>query len=168
MILELRSAIADAIAAWFPAAECKPGPGRINLAELKQMTVKTPAVRVACLALPTATDAGDGETDHDVTFGVYILTTDKPRLPRDDAALAMVDDLVRRLPGQRWGIAAAHPLRAHTIKAENLYASTLKGTGLALWGVVWTQALRMGENAYPQGPVLSQELYAGDGEEAAP
>lgn len=163
-LLDLRKSITDTLAQWYPAAECKTAPGRMNLAELKRSTVKTPAIRVACLGLPAGADVGDGEADHEVTFAAYVVTTDKTRLTRDDAALAMVDDLVRRLPGARWGRAEVWPVRADTIKAENLYSSQIDGTGVALWGVVWTQKMRIGENAYPQGPILSQALYADDGE----
>ncbi|HYG91204.1 MAG TPA: hypothetical protein VD978_33675 [Azospirillum sp.] len=165
MLIPLRQAITDQIGQWFDKADCATGPGRMTEAEIKSMAVKTPAVRVACLGLPKAEAVGDGEVDRDVAFAAYILTTDKPKLPRDTAALAMVEDLLLRLPGQRWGKANVHAVAESAATAENLYSSKLGNTGVTLWAVVWTQKVRMGDNAYPNGPVLSAELYAG-GEDA--
>jgi len=161
LLINLRQTITDQIGRWFPKADCATGPGRMTEDEIKRMAVKTPAIRVACLGLPKAEAVGDGEVDRDVAFAAYILTTDKPRLPRDTAALAMVEDLLLRLPGQRWDEANVHPVGESAATAENLYSSKLGTTGITLWAVVWTQRVRMGDNAYPNGPVLSAELYAG-------
>ncbi len=164
-LITLRQGIATQIGEWFPAADCATGPGRMTEAEIKTMAVRTPAIRVACLGLPKAEAVGDGEVDRDVAFAAYILTTDKPRLPRDTAALAMVEDLLLRLPGQRWETDSVHAIAESAATAENLYSSKLGNTGVTLWAVVWTQTVRMGDNAYPNGPVLSAELYAGGDEQ---
>jgi len=160
-LIDLRQTITDRIGEWFPRADCATGPGRMTEDEIKHMAVKTPAIRVACLGLPKAEAVGDGEVDRDVAIAAYILTTDKARLPRDTAALAMVEELLLRLPGQRWGKSDVHPVAESAATAENLYSSKLGTTGITLWVVVWTQCVRMGDNAYPNGPVLSAELYAG-------
>lgn len=162
MLIDLRQAIAMQIGEWLPKADCDTAPGRMNEDEIKKMAVKTPAIRVACLGMPKAEAVGDGEVDRDVAFAAYILTTDKPQLPRDTAALRMVEDLLLRLPGLRWGQANVHAIAEGAVTGENLYSSKLNGTGVALWAVVWTQKVRMGDNAYPNGPVLSAELYAGE------
>lgn len=164
MLIDLRKTIADQIGKWFPKADCATGPGRMTEADIKTMAVKTPAIRVACLGLPKGEAVGDGEVDRDAAFAAYLLTTDKPNLPRDSAALAMVEDLLLRLPGQRWGTTNVHPVAESAPTGENLYSSKLNGTGVTLWAVVWTQKIRMGDNAYPNGPVLSAELYAGGDE----
>lgn len=166
MLIDLRQVITDQIGRWFDKAYCATAPGRMNEAEIKRMAVRTPAIRIACLGMPKAEAVGDGEVDRDVVFAAYILTTDKAQLPRDDAALAMVGDLLLRLPGQRWGKANVHAIAEGAATGENLYSSTIGNTGVALWAVVWTQKVRMGDNAYPNGPVLSAKLYAG--EETAP
>lgn len=165
LLLGLRKAAADRIGTWFPGADAGTAAGRMTEAEIKRMAVRTPAIRVAVLGLPSGEDAGNGEVDRMVAFTAYVLTTDKPKLPRDDAALAMVENLMLRLPGQRWDSPDAYPVRAHAVTAENLYSATLGNVGVTLWAVVWRQQVRMGENAYPQGPALSAELYTGEGDE---
>lgn len=167
LLTALRQTAADQIGKWFPAADCDTAPGRMTEDEIKRLAMRTPAIRVAVLGLPAAADVGDGEVDRDVAMAAYILTTDKPKLSRDAAALALVDDLLQRLPEQSWGMDNVHRLDAAGVCAENLYSSKLGGTGITLWAVVWTQTVRMGENAYPNGPVLSAELYAAP-DEAAP
>lgn len=164
-LIALRRAVAEHLAGWWPKAEVKTGPGRMSEAEIRTMAAKAPAVRVAVLGLPRGEDVGDGEVDRDVMVAVYVLTADRPALPRDDAALAMVDDLQRRLPGARWGLSSVHGIAAETVRADNLYSSTLGQTGIALWAVVWTQRIRQGVNAYPDGPILADEAYH-DGEDA--
>lgn len=165
MLTDLRQTITDAVKNWFPAADCQTHPGRFNLAEIKRIGVKTPAIRVACLGLPTGEAVGDGEADRAVAWAAYILTTDKRGLPRDAAVIAMAQDLVLRLAGQRWNTSGVHPVADDAIRAENLYSSDVDGHGIALWAVAWTQRVRMGDNAYPNGPVLSAEQYAGDDDE---
>lgn len=162
-LLALRTAIVDAIQEQLPAADCKTHPGRFDLSEIKRIATKTPAIRIAVLGLPTGAEAGSGEHDREVRFAAFVLTTDKPSLPRDVAALAMVGALIAALPGQRWGRPGVHPVDAAKVAADNLYSSGVDGTGLALWAVTWSQRIRMGENAWPQGPILADEVYAGDG-----
>ncbi|MBI2235389.1 MAG: hypothetical protein HYU60_00265 [Magnetospirillum sp.] len=98
-----------------------------------------------------------------MAFAAFIITTDKPQLPRDTAAINMAEDLLLRLPGQRWGQAGVYGVDEAKIKAENLYSSSVDNVGMSLWAVAWTQKVRMGTNAYPQGPILSEEAYAGGG-----
>ncbi|TAN61083.1 MAG: hypothetical protein EPN20_12955 [Magnetospirillum sp.] len=164
ILVDLRGAIVATIHARLPALDCQSHPGRFDLAEIKRIAAKAPAVRVACLGLPAAGAAGSGERDQEIRFAAFVLTTDKPRLPRDVAAINLVESLLLFLPGQRWGKPGVHPVAEGQIKAENLYSSGLDGKGVALWGVNWSQKVRMGDNAWPEGPILSDELYAG-GEE---
>lgn len=165
LLLGLRKTAADRIGTWFPDADAGTAAGRMTEADIKRMAVRTPAIRVAVLGLPSGEAAGNGEVDRMVAFTAYVLTTDKPKLPRDDAALAMVENLMLRLPGQRWNSADTYPVHGDAITAENLYSATLGNVGVTLWAVVWRQKVRMGDNAYPQGLALSAELYAG-GEDA--
>ncbi len=164
ILVDLRAAIVAAIHARLPKLDCQSHPGRFDLAEIKRIAAKAPAVRVALLGLPSADAAGSGERDQEVRCAAFVLTTDKPPLPRDEAAINLVEALLLFVPGQRWGKPGVHAVGEGQVKAENLYSSGLDGKGLALWAVTWSQKVRMGENAWPEGPILSAELYAGGGE----
>lgn len=157
VLIPLHQAVARQIGTWFPAAACAAASGRMTEDEIARAAIKPPAIRVVCLGLPKAEAAGDGEVDREVTFAADILTAEPVGLPDDGSALAIVEALLLRLPGQRWGEANVHPVAESAATAENLCSATLAAAGLALWAVVWTQRVRVGDNSYPNGPVLSAE-----------
>jgi hypothetical protein len=161
LLINLRQAVTDQIGAWFAPADCATCPSPLTEAEAKTTEISIPAIRVACLGMPKAEAVGDGEVDRDVSFSAYILTSDTPTQPRGAAALAMVEDLLLRLPGQSWGIANVFAVADSAATATNLSSRELSTLGRSLWEVAWTQRIRMGENSYPNGPVLSSALLAG-------
>lgn len=160
-LADLRAAVVATIKGWLPDLRaCEPHAGRFNLDELKRLGVQAPAVRVAVIGGDRALDLGNGEIDLPLRLAAFVVTADRRGLPKDEAAMAIVETLVKRVPHHRWGLPWAHPARAD-VQPENLHSTGLAGQGIALWAVGWTQALRLGEDIFAGDGVLPAKVYLG-------
>ena len=160
IIVDMRAAAIDAIQAVFPKAALHAHAGRFNLADIRRLATKTPAICVAVLGMPRTQDAGNDQADHELRMAAFVLTSDKGNLKRDVAALNIVESLAILIPGKRWGMAGVHP--AERVTGESLYSAEIDKIGLCLWAVTWSQRIRLDQNAYPNGPVLAlEEDYVG-------
>lgn len=141
---DLRAAIVAGIRETLPEAirdNCRTHGGRFDKGEIKRIAMKSPAILVACLGLVDA--APDGAEGVNATFawGAFVVTTDKPQLPRDAGALALVSILAGVVPDNRWGCDdAGYPDK---IRGDNLYSGAVDGAGIALWAVTWNQRLTL-------------------------
>lgn len=138
---------------------CEAFGGRFDQAALERFGAAAPAIRVAVLRIASIAWIDTGELDATVEVAAFIVTRDEPRLPRDAAALALVQNVLVAVHAGRWGVKAVQAARP--AKAENLYSGALQKNGVALWGVTWTTKLRMGVNAYAAA-TGSVEIWAGD------
>ena len=86
------------------------------------------------------------ETDEpyaDVTFGIFLLTGDKPGLRRADGALMLVENVsefIARFPTNSWS-AEAGPIS--NMIARNYYSQKFDSKNVALWGLFWTQRVQI-------------------------
>jgi hypothetical protein len=142
-ILELRDEITAGILAGIPTlGSCQTFGGRLAQGDIKRFAMKSPAVLVACLGIPSIQDDGGGEIDAVCTWGAFVVTTDRPQLPRDTGALAIVAALATLIPNNYWdGKATGIPEK---IKGDNLYNGSIDGAGVALWVVTWQQKTTLG------------------------
>jgi hypothetical protein len=120
----------------------EPHGGRFDLEELKRFGALAPAARVAVLALRPAQELSSGRLLVTVRCATFVATRDLPALPRDVAALALVDAVLLAIEGNFWGDAAAR--RPAGLGAENLFGTTQDRTGVALWAVTWEQQVLLG------------------------
>jgi len=149
-LCDLRDAVVTDLRRILPQLRtCETHGGRFDAAELRRLAPRTPAALVTTLALDDLRRE-HGEYKSEVTFAVFVLTTDRPGLPRDEAALAVVDALARTIPDNRWSMAESETV-PDRLRAENLYSGGLDKSGVALWAVSWRQRM-----------VLGQELSAED------
>ena len=111
------------------------------------------------MALPKTTFVQTGEQEMTVRLAAFVITADKRRLPKEEAALALVEALLALINGHRWGLSAI--TAAQNVKAENLFSGRVDKQGVALWAVTWDQAIRVGEDIW-QGGVLPSALYVND------
>lgn len=161
-ILGLLDAIAADLRSRLPDLrdECNVHDGRWNIEEVKRWAVRSPALLVACTGVSRTETPGERWTDADLQLGIFVLTGDKPALPRGRAALALVDWLLLYVPRARWGVA---PLgEAVGLQAANHFDADLDKLGVALWAVTWRQELRLEAAADGTCPPLPTELYASE------
>lgn len=137
----LRAAVVADLAAAVPELRtCAAHGGRFGLPDLKRVAARAPAVLVACLGVVDAV-AGHGDTVVMARWAAFVLVTDRPGAARDEGALLLVAEVLRRLAGNRFGDAAENIPRE--LRAENLYSGPLDQQGVALWGVTWRQPVSL-------------------------
>jgi hypothetical protein len=159
-LVAYRAAVVSTVRSWLPdLARCEPHMGRFDEKELARLGVNTPAVLVAVLGAPSATDVGNDERDQVVRTAAIVVTSDRRDLPRDEAALAIVEALLVRIPGQRWGQEDCHMVQHATVKAENLHSGEIDRRAIALWAVTWDQTIRLGEDIFADEGTLPAEVY---------
>lgn len=139
-------------------AECRKHPGRFDAAELKRISAKTPAVLVALLGILKIAEAGTGERDVDCALAAYVVTADRRGMPRDVAAVNLVDVLTDHIYDYRFGVVCGP---GEEVKAKNLYSGDIDRNGVAMWGISWKQTVRVGKNRYAEDGTIPDGVYAG-------
>lgn len=144
-LLDFRTAIVDGLKAAFPAiTSIEAHAGRFDLAELKRFATAAPALRVAFLALPKIEEESIGGYVTTVRVGVFVLTKSVAGSNRAEGALAIVNTLVQKIPGNNWGMdgTVGNP---SGIRGDNLYAAAVDKMNIALWAMIWEQTITLGE-----------------------
>jgi hypothetical protein len=138
-----RAAVVAGIEAAVPAfRSVEPHGGRFDLDELKRFGAAAPAARVALLGVSPAQELASGAMRATVRAGVFVLTRDAPALPRDVAALVLVDGVLQAVRGNLWGLDTTE--RPQAMRADNLFGTRLAQTGIDLWAVSWEQRVHLG------------------------
>jgi len=101
-----------------------------------RLSAPAPAVFVAVLGLADLTESC-GEVSATCLVLAIVVCKDAPALPRDLAALGMMEALARIVPGNDWSGAAEQA--PEDIRCDNLFSATLDQAGVAMWGVAWRQ-----------------------------
>lgn len=144
-LLDLRTAIVDEVRSGLADLirdNCLPHGGRFDKGEIRRLALKSPAVLIACLGLVNAESDGAGAVNATAAWGAFVVTTDKPQLPRDAGALVIVSALTRVVTDNRWGREdTGYPGK---LRGDNLYSGQADGAGVALWAVTWQQTITLG------------------------
>ena len=142
-LLALRTAIDGAVKAALPTVKSvKPHGGRFTLEEIRRIAAQTPSVRIALLGLNSIGQTTGSEVRALAVVAVFVLTRDAPAVHRDVAALALVEVLVKLVPGNVWGLADVDA--PNDVRADNLFSTQLDKVGVALWAVNWRQEIELG------------------------
>lgn len=156
------NAIREGLEASVPGLiSCETHRGQFDADELSKVCSRAPAFRVALWEIGSVTPTHSGEMDILARFSVAVLTTDKRGTPREVAANALVTALATLLPEQTWGVENALEVEASSIHARNLYSGRIAAGRTQLWEVTWSQALRLGEDAWQGEGVQLTHIYAG-------
>ena len=160
MISRFLAALTEGLSAKLPDLRaCEAHRGPVTSREIARFSKRAPAVLAACLGVTAAAETGDRRVDATLRLGAFVLTADRAGLPKDRAALAVVEGLLEYLPGFHpgAGIPAGEP---EGLRAENLFSGPLDRTGVALWAVSWRQTLRLGGAERDPSAPLPTQLYA--------
>lgn len=118
---------------------CREHGGRITLEEIKRSGIDAPALLIACVnvnRMETGTRKGRKRVG---VFAAYVLARDTGAEAAGPIAARLVDAVMDRLPGKRWGLDWAEAIEPETVDANNLFSANLDRHGVALWGLSWTQ-----------------------------
>lgn len=140
-VLALRAAVVAGLGASLPTlagktVKVESHAGRFDVAELKRISAQAPAMFVAVLGLADLTESC-GEVSATCQILAIVVCKDAPSLPRDLAALGMMEALAKIVPGNEWNGAAEKA--PEDIRCDNLFSATLDQAGVAMWGVAWRQ-----------------------------
>jgi phage gp37-like protein len=142
-LLGLRAAIVAGCKAAVPSLRtCEAHGGRFAPEDLKRYATGAPAVLVACLGAVSVEQTAEGEADGMLRWAAFVLATDKAGHPRDAGALAVVEALLSRIPGNRFADAAN--TIPYDLRADNLYSGAVDKLGIALWAITWRQGTTLG------------------------
>lgn len=120
-------------------------------AELSRYVKQTPAIVVSVLR----SDIGSmgGVPLADCVLAAFVITQDRPNLPRADSAVALADnvlDYVSRFPMQNYGFTEAG--KTQNVMARNLYSESFDKVTVAVWGVFWHQTVQLEPPIPPEEP----------------
>jgi hypothetical protein len=140
-VLTLREAVVTGLRASLPrlagkTVKVEAHAGRFDAAELRRISAQAPAVFVAVLGLADLSESC-GEVSATCQLLAIVVCKDAPGLPRDLAALGMMEALAKIVPGNGWNDAAEKA--PEDIRCDNLFSATLDQAGVAMWGVAWRQ-----------------------------
>lgn len=121
-------------------------PGEFTEDELRRFGVGKTALRFAILEISGFQMGGSGGRLQQATMSLTVIATDRCDNTRARRALDLVSSVVDWLTFNRFDKPALLPVDPKTISARNLYSGQIDSkTGIALWGVTWTQRLKTQE-----------------------
>lgn len=135
--------------------QCEGMAGRFDLAELQTTSVRAPAVLVARLGASMQPPMAGPYHLYAMRMAAFVVTKDAPGLARDDAAAAICQALLQRIPGAAWEIEGLGP--AADVADQSLSAAAQKAKGVAVWAVTWTQPTTLEQ--LPAQTVIPVSLY---------
>ena len=159
LLAELPRRVADGIATVLPdLRQCAAHEARFTLSEIERGKFPAPAVRVVALDVRPEVELAGSVYGVRVAMAAYAVTENRKGLPRDVAAMAMIQAMWRRTVNARWGLACAGP--AERLAAQNLSSSATAKAGIALWALTWSQPLAFDWTEIEDG-VVPPALYLG-------
>lgn len=143
--LSLRDAVVAQLQLAVPApVKVEAHDGTFDEAELKRWMGRAPAVLVAVPGVDRMRRASSGMLELPVRLVAVIIAKDRatPKQSRGDVALSLATLVSAAADGNQWGLDdAATP---EELEARNEFTSRVDAAGVALWQVMWCQAIRMG------------------------
>ncbi|MCX4025048.1 hypothetical protein H0A36_23540 [Endozoicomonas sp. SM1973] len=162
-IYQLLSAITQTIHSHLPdLKDVSTHAGRFDLGEVKRVANYTPAVKVALMEAWEFKSIETEQWDVSLRLAAFVMVSDSRKLPKDEAAINIIEALSLLIAEQRWGVEGV--LAASGIKASNLFSTQTDRQGLAIWGVTWDQVMRLKENIWQPSQVIPSRLYVADDE----
>ncbi len=138
--------------------ECRGIAGRLNIEQIRQMGIRTPAVLVSRLRTrQDKTYAGPHPT-YRLQMAAFILCKDELGLQRDLAAANIAQVLLSLIPNSDWGI-PDDVMPAESVAEEPLVSIDANKQGLALTAVTWDQVVAL--TPFPTPEAISPEVYLG-------
>lgn len=158
ILVEMAALVAARIHAAMPElAECRAISGRLDLEEIKAISVRTPAVLVSRLGAAQGQALAGPHQVFRARMVAFVLTKDTLGLDRDAAASGIAQALCQLLPEARFGRGDLGP--AEQIAEEPLVTASTRKAGLALTAVTWAQDIALAP--LPEGVIVQPRVYVG-------
>lgn len=165
--IDVATAAVAAIKAAMPELrEVKQHPGKFDYDDLQRWLVNTPAVRVALIGITGFESNPAGYIDAACVYAAVALADTKGQreLPGASAAANIVAALAVLIDDNDFGLETAFP--AKVMRADNLFGKETTGSSMAIWGLTWSQVVRLGKDEFgaadlASGGVVPTKIYVG-------
>ena len=137
--IDVTAAIVTVLTTAFPAWTVEAHGGTFTERELPLLLAKVPCILLSVQGFPQFLPHGPQRWSAELDLAVTIFSRDEPDVSRAEQALEAAFTLLTLLPGQRWGLDAAKPPVADSLRADNLYSGYVNNLRVALWSVAWKQ-----------------------------
>lgn len=143
-LTEIEQAIVDHIHVLIPDLRtCRSFGGQFSSESLKRFSARSPAVLLACLAVPEFHMETNAIRRYRTRWAAYCLATDRIGMKRHIRAKTDAWTILNDLPAQMWGRDECSPITTPGPVANNLFDLASQKEGVALWGVRWEQAISL-------------------------
>lgn len=142
--------------------DCRGIAGRLNVEQIKQLGIKTPAVLVSRLRARQDKSYSGPHPTFRLQMAAFILCKDELGLPRDLAAANIAQVLLTLVPDQQWGL-IDDLMPAEAVTEEPLVSIEANKQGLALTAVLWEQVAAL--TPFPTAEAITPEVYLGQAPE---
>jgi len=150
--------VADQVLIALPAlATCRGFAGRFDLAALKRLSLKAPAVLVSRTGARQAEVYSGPHAMFELDMVAFVVTKDAMGLPRDEAAASITSVLLRLIPEKTWGQIGVGA--AQRVREQPLVTEASETAQVSLWAVTWMQPVALA--GYPLTNPQPIDLYVG-------
>ena len=158
LMATLTSRIAEVISARLPKLRtCKGVAGRLDLEQVKnKFGISAPGVMVTRLSAAQAETFAGPVHSFDLSMAAFVVTVDTPGLLRDPGNAVIVQELLRLIPGNTWGLPDFIG-GARNVAENILVTEATEKAGVGLTAVTWTQTI--GLTDWPDAPLVPIDLY---------
>ncbi len=158
LLATLTDRIAGIVNARLPKlATCKGVSGRLDLEAIKRSSPgPAPAVLISRIGASQSETLAGPVHSFDVSMAAFVVTVDMLGLLRDRGNAVIVQELLRLIPGNTWGL-PDFVGGARSVTETLLVTAQTESAGLALTAVTWTQTV--GLTDWPEAELVPIELY---------
>lgn len=115
--------------------------GEFGPDEVERYAASAPAVILAPLGFADISRAG-GMVLAALNYAAFVLTKSMANDSRGDIAMAVMEELFKILPYEKWSVEACAQA-PRDIEAGNLYTGKVDEMGVSLWAVRWRQTVQI-------------------------
>lgn len=114
--------------------------GRFSLDDLKKIPTKAPAIYIGLLRLKKTKDA-TCKSDRDAFLVASVITKDVKGKSRHISVIELSERLTSLIEDNNWGLDFVDT--EDEVIVQNFYSNKINTTGVAIYGLSWTQQVRL-------------------------
>ncbi len=114
--------------------------GRFSIDELKKVSRNAPAIYYGLLKLVKPKEF-TCNTDRDAMLVASVITKDKPQLSRHISVIDISERLSDLIIDNNWGLDFVD--QQDEVTVQNFYSNKISTIGVAIYGLSWTQQVRL-------------------------
>ena len=130
--------------------------GVLNEDDLKRFSLKSPAIRIACLGVSDLERTPTGEWTGPVTMIAYVIVSLRGKANSSEQALDYTEKLAEYISYETFGLDFTGP--AILKDMSNLYSTEIDKKGVALASLSWVQDILTGRDHFDEEIIQTDPL----------